>query len=253
MMLVAFMCGLMVCAIIGVLVMSAQEPTGAPNQQLGSGEEDEFPDLPNLPNIPNTPGRPSPNAPGGQVSSGRHTGASLAVLEQGPLDIHIRGGAGAGTGMANFSKNYTGRPFPYRGNMVLAFDILFHPGFEWSCRGKVGGLYVGTGTASGGNYSPDAASHRLMWEGAGTPFSYVYVPQGSHAQQPPQLGRVSRYGQAVFQQDFQGALRTGTWHRVELGVRLNTVGRADGALLLGVDGKTRVLEGVVWRLGTDYT
>ena len=190
-------------------------------------------------------GRGDP-AGGGGGSAGR----VLATLERGPLNVSIRPGSGAGAAKS-FSKSYTGRPFPHRdaSGLIVSFDILFNDGFEWSCRGKVGGLFVGTGSASGGSYSRDGASHRLMWEGNGDAFSYVYVPQGSHARQPAALGRVSQYGQGVFEQDFRGALAAGRWHRVELGVRLNGAGRADGALLLSVDGKTRVLEGVMWRLG----
>lgn len=181
--------------------------------------------------------------PGGQPANQQKR--VIAVLEPGSLQAPIQPNSGAGSGVRSFQKTYA---FRHRGGMVVAFDIMFQPGFEWSCRGKVGGLHVGTGAASGGNYSTDGASHRLMWEGNGDAFSYVYVPLGSHARQPPELRRVLTYGQGVFKDDFRGALKAGTWHRVELGVRLNTVGRSDGALLLGVDGKVRMLEGVLWRL-----
>lgn len=181
---------------------------------------------------------------GSSVGQVRSQGRIIAVLEPGPMQVPIRPNSGAGSGVASSAKIY---PLRRKGGIVAAFDIFFQPGFEWSCRGKVGGLFVGTGAASGGRYSTDGASHRLMWEGNGDAFSYVYVPLNSYDRQPPALRRVRSYGQGVFEDDFRGALKTGVWHHVELGVRLNSVGRSDGALLLSVDGKTRVLEGVMWR------
>ena len=178
--------------------------------------------------------------------SGR-AGKLLGTLERGPMVATILAGSGAGNGVARFSKTYMGAPFPLRAGAVVTFELFFHPGFEWSCRGKIGGLYIGTGKASGGNYSTNGASHRLMWESEGDAFSYVYVPSGTQARQPPALSSVRQYGQGVFESDFKRALATNQWNKIELGVRLNGVGQTDGQLLLGVNGKVRVLSGVTWR------
>lgn len=189
---------------------------------------------------------PSPGpGPGGGAGASNHTGAVLATYDA-RLNVAIRAGTGAGGGKS-FGKSYGGRPFPAANALVVSFDIFFAPGFEWGCRGKVGGLYVGTGSASGCNYSTNGASHRLMWEGDGTPFAYVYIPQGTAGRQPRELASPSSCGQGVFKKDFARMFTTGKWFHVELGIKLNAPGAADGQLMLSVDGKSRTLGGVVWR------
>lgn len=182
------------------------------------------------------------------AAAGEHTGDLIAVLED-RLNGAILPGTGAGKGKS-FAKGYRGSPFPLQA-CVLAFDVLFEPDFEWACRGKVGGLFVGTGSASGGNYSRDGASLRFMWEGASTPvvpFAYAYVPEGSQDQQPPPLSKQPEFGAALFQKEFGRILRPGQWYHIELGIKLNTLGKSDGVLYMAVDGKSYKQTGVVWRL-----
>lgn len=182
----------------------------------------------------------------GAVGAARHTGARKATLETGPLVVSLLPGAGARSRTPNFTKTYT-NGFPMQTGAVVAFEIMFHPGYEWSCRGKVGGLYIGTGKATGGDYSPTGSTHRLMWGTDGNAFSYVYVPAGTQSRQPAPLNTTRNYGQGVFESDFKRAFTTGKWHHVELGVRLNTPGKTDGAMMLSIDGKTRTLDGILWR------
>ena len=52
--------------------------------------------------------------------------------------------------------------------IVVAFDIYFAPGaWQWSKGGKIGGLFVGPGVASGYRHSDNGASHRIMWQREG--------------------------------------------------------------------------------------
>ena len=193
------------------------------------------------------PGQVDATPPGTRPLPPDHTGTLIGVVDKGPIVVNVVRGSGA-EGSKGWARSYVRSPFPSRASVVVTFDILFHDNFEWSCRGKVGGVYVGTGSASGGNYSTDGASHRLMWDKNGGAFSYVYVPKGTQARQPAPLNEVWTMGVGVFEGEYNGALVANTWHRVGLGVKLNTVGKSDGALMLSIDGKKRVLSGVLWRL-----
>lgn len=186
---------------------------------------------------------PSPFVPSGPSGPG-------TLLDQGVM-ASIKAGTGAGKSKS-FQKRYHGLPAQ---GAIVSFEVMFSPGFEWSCRGKVGGINIGPGTSSGCNYSTNGASLRLMWEAKRippTPFAYVYVPQGSASRQPPGLRNPPKCGQGLFQDEFKGMLTTGAWFRVQLGVLLNSAGgRPDGRLLFSVNGRTKVLDGVVWRLGNE--
>lgn len=185
----------------------------------------------------------------GDGSSSNVTGKLLKTLLE-SVDVDVRAGTGAGKQHA-LNKKFAGSPFPMRDAAVAAFDIRFAPGYEWGCQGKIGGLSVGPGESSGGRYSRNGASHRLMWDDGGGAFAYVYIPEGTEGRQPSQLGKNAAYGQGVWKSDFRNAFTTGKWHHVELGVKLNSMNgstpNADGKLMLSIDGKTRVLGGVIWR------
>lgn len=188
---------------------------------------------------------------GGQPGQpGPGQGRLLATLDRGPLDMLIRRGSGAQRGVDRPSKVYGSRPFPIdNGGVVVTFEIMFMPNFEWGCRGKIGGLMIGPNEASGCRHFADSASHRLMWDRDGGAFSYVYVPQGTNNRQPAPLNQYRNCGLGVFESDFRRALTTNKWHRIQLATRLNTPGSSDGALMLSVDGKARTLRGVTWRTG----
>lgn len=169
-------------------------------------------------------------------------------LEPGAINVSVKAGTGAGRKHAIDKDWKVNLP----DGAIASFDIKFNPGFEWGCRGKIGGLFIGTGSASGKEYSTTGASNRLMWGKNGSAYAYVYVPKGSQSQQPAPLNEKNDAGIGVWEDSYQGALKTGVWHHVELGVKLNSVtnGRpnADGVLSFSVDGNKRTLNGVIWRL-----
>lgn len=187
----------------------------------------------------------------GSVGQGWNGGRLLATYLASPWRVVHAVGTGAGKRHAG-SKDFEGGVFPIRTGAVVSFEVKFDNGFEWGCGGKLGGLQVGPGKASGGDYSPNGASHRVMWDDDGGVFSYVYIPQGSASRQPSQLADPGEHGQNVFKSEFARTFRYDTWHTVHVGVRLNAVGRSDGKLLFGVDNKIRVLDGVMWRLSEQY-
>lgn len=178
-------------------------------------------------------------------------GAVLATLVSDAVRVTHR--PGTGPGKHAYQRRFDDRPFPLNRGCVVTFEAKFDRGFEWGCRGKVGGLAVGPGRSDGGEHSKRGASLRLMWNKGGGAYAYVYVPSGTYDRQPAPLDERVPKGQSVFKEDFSRALVGAGWHTVSIGLKLNTVTRkgeaqADGELLFAIDGKERTLKGVVWRV-----
>lgn len=189
---------------------------------------------------------PPPGGNGSNSSPGSRTGDKVATLEKGTITVNIRRGMGAG-GQHALQRDYR-NSFPIRDGCVVGFDIFFKEGFEFGCKGKIGGLQIGTGKASGGQYSPNGATHRMMWDRDGkTAYAYVYVPEGTGGRQPGPLSNPGKYGQSVWKNAFAGKLKTGDWLRVELGVKLNTPGKSDGAMFMRIEDEQQTQGNVYWR------
>lgn len=168
-------------------------------------------------------------------------------------DLRVKHARGTGPGRHALQRAFRGDPFPLKKGCVVKFDVKFEPGFEWGCRGKIGGLRIGPGNADGGEYSRDGASLRVMWDAGGGAYAYVYVPQGTHRLQPGPLSVKKKHGAEVFKEAFEDAFRGGDWHTITLGVKLNTMNKgskpnADGVLLIGIGKTQRQLDNVVWRV-----
>lgn len=155
------------------------------------------------------------------------------------------------------------------------FKVWFEDGFPWGpdmkkVAGKLIGLTIGKGSATGGNYSSTASTYRVTWSHGGGVQAYLY-PQvrGTFSKkragediawdqldQSPQV-RAAAYvatGVHVFaprdKKDpaaWDLRVHTGRWNDVEMVVRLNTPGRYDGVLGLTVNGVTRTLDTVRYR------
>lgn len=198
--------------------------------------------------------------PGGHLEplhgAGRKLAArrSLATLLRERLRVVHR--RGTGPGRHAYWRTFKNAPFPLFDGCVVSFDIRFERGFEWGCRGKIGGLFIGPGQADGGKHSRDGASFRVMWDSRGSAYGYVYVPTGSEYLQPPELARRAPKGQDILKDKFSGVFGS-RWRTVELGLKLNSFSRGrpnrDGQLMLSVDGRTQRLKGVVWRLRKDIS
>lgn len=182
------------------------------------------------------------------TTAGWKGGPLLATLMSDSMRIVIEKGMGAGNPKPG-GRTFKGAPFPISsGGVVVSFEIMFDAGYEWSCGGKIGGLFVGTGSASGCDYSTNGASNRINFGRNGGMKSYVYIPEGSAGKQPSELSSPPNCGQKVFEDDFANSFTPGKWYTVHCGIRLNTVGKSDGKLLVGLNDKVRVLNGVLWRL-----
>ena len=133
---------------------------------------------------------------------------------------------------------------------VIKFDVYFAPGWNFSRGGKLGGLAVGHGKASGYVRSHDGASHRMMWKHDGGAISYVYPPKDLK-QEIPGLEH-TEHGHAFFHHLFpSGTLKIGKWHTVEIGIKLNSFKgskpNANGESYLAIDGVTGHLNNIRWR------
>jgi hypothetical protein len=160
------------------------------------------------------------------------------------VDVQIRPGMGNGAQHA-FARSFTGRPFPFAKTAVATFDVMFKSGFEWGCRGKLGGLFVGSGAASGGRHTDGAASMRVCWNKNGGAFTYVYVPDGTQNAQPFRPN--GTFGVSLWEREFASVFRYDTWHRIELGMVLNTPGQRDGSMYMAIDGVRQTMTGITWR------
>jgi hypothetical protein len=135
-------------------------------------------------------------------------------------------------------------------SVVVAFDIFFDPArWHWSRGGKIGGLFVGEGKASGGRHTPDGASHRIMFQADGGAISYCYFPAG--VEQPHVRTSHAAMGEGYHHELFKNAFVPGKWHHVELGLKNNTFDAsgkpvADGVASLTIDGKHGTIQRVIW-------
>lgn len=138
---------------------------------------------------------------------------------------------------------------------TIEFDVYFSRGWNFSKGGKIGGLFVGTGRASGYEHSPTASSHRIMWQQDGGAISYIYPPSDL-PQVDPKL-QDSGHGVGYFGTLFPaGTLKVGSWNSVALGVKLNTFAEdgqpnADGVATLQINGVRGVKNDIRWARSPD--
>lgn len=133
------------------------------------------------------------------------------------------------------------------------------PSASHAVGGKLGGVFIGTGNADGGKYSPTGASFRLTFDdhGAGVAYLYPQVSRAYAGRDPPwslldQTAEVRAHAEVatgvhLFRDANDLRLAHGRWNDVELVCRLNTPGRHDGLLQLTVNGATRALHTVRYR------
>lgn len=139
---------------------------------------------------------------------------------------------------------------------VVCFDVFFDPSaWHWSRGGKLGGLFVGDGPASGGRHTATAASYRIMWQADGGAISYFYLPKGV-AQPNPQLAGCREFGLGLHHATFAGALKVGQWNRVQLGLKLNSFTKdgkpaGDGKAMLCINGVATTTDRINWSARPD--
>jgi hypothetical protein len=140
-----------------------------------------------------------------------------------------------------------------RDAIVFSWEVYYPRGFQFARGGKFGGVHVGYGAASGGNFSTTGASNRVMWQTDGGIIAYVYPPSGLWQKVP---GLDSKgYGTGFFNRELARSLKTDSWNKIELGTKLNTfkngAPQADGETSVTVNGKRMVQTGINWRRSED--
>ena len=137
--------------------------------------------------------------------------------------------------------------------IVFSWEVFYPRGFQFARGGKFGGVGIGYGAASGGNFSTTGASNRVMWQTDGGVIAYVYPPSGLW-QKVPGLD-AKGYGTGFFNRELARALKTDSWNKIEIGTKLNTfkngVPQADGETSVTVNGKRMVQGGINWRRSED--
>jgi hypothetical protein len=133
--------------------------------------------------------------------------------------------------------------------VVLAMRVFYPTGFDFARGGKMVGIGMGEGKASGGNHSPNASSHRIMWQTSGGAISYIYPPEG--VKQVDSRLSTDSFGVGVWHKDFDRVLKPNKWHDVEVGVRMNTFDargkpNPDGVGYIRIDGISREFTGIRW-------
>jgi len=140
-----------------------------------------------------------------------------------------------------------------RDAIVFSWEVYYPRGFQFARGGKFGGVGIGYGAASGGNFSTTGASNRVMWQVDGGIIAYVYPPSGLW-QKVPGLD-AKGYGTGFFNRELARTLKTDSWNKIELGTKLNTfkngVPQADGETSVTVNGKRMVQGGINWRKSED--
>lgn len=118
----------------------------------------------------------------------------------------------------------------------LAFDVRLDQAFPFSRGGKLLGLGPPQPVTGGDPRRTDGWSARAMWREHGHIATYLYEQQAS-----------KRFG--VGQSSREPVLTPGEWHHISLDLQLNDPGRANGRVVIAVDGRAvaqsedRVLRG----------
>jgi hypothetical protein len=148
----------------------------------------------------------------------------------------------------------------------VRFRLWIADNFPWTTTpshnvaGKLGGLKIGSGSASGGNYSTTGASFRLTFKDDGMANAYLY-PQLRQASsgnddlpwstldQSASLRNVSTVhtGISVWRVNDTLRLKKQQWNSVEMFCRLNTPGKFDGLMELVINDKKLSLDTVRYR------
>lgn len=139
-------------------------------------------------------------------------------------------------------------------DLTFSYRVRFADSFQWSKGGKLPGIFVGSGEASGGHHSSNGASMRVMWQEGGQLIGYVYPPSG--VKQPAAYERAADgsktgHGDGLFK-DAGLYVTKGDWNDIVVRVKLNSFDNdgkpnPDGVATLSVNGTPASLTGIVWR------
>lgn len=144
--------------------------------------------------------------------------------------------------------------------LTFRYQVYFKKGFNFVISGKLPGIYLGTyqeGYSTGKLYNYGQGSFRPTWQtGKGGPkvSPYLYGAHGDNekarkAQGPKTsaaMEATSRAGVHFWMSESILPLKAG-WNTIEIGLKMNTPGVADGKARVTVNGKTNILDDVSFR------
>ena len=208
------------------------------------------------------PPAPKPPAPKPPTPAPRpSTGSVVLIGKEVRVNLSNKTTAGGGRG---FSQKWP-IPSQFKNAVKMSFDINFQPGFSFgnnthSEGGKVGGLHVGSGAASGCRHTDSGSSLRLVFDGGpdkrfkGSGASaYTYIPTSSRGKQPDFVNKEGdpNCGLHLWRKESDNIFsETGSWYHVVLGIKLNDVGKNNGKIYYSITGPknlTREADGFIWR------
>jgi hypothetical protein len=182
------------------------------------------------------------------------------TIEDGCLKINFVAGChGLASGAA-----FRGNPhnvFPADA-ATLTYSVYFPEGFDFVKGGKLPGMNIGCNTedsATGGEWSPDCGSFRIMFRERGAAIGYAYFPlagagQGSFDAQSDAFKEVAKVkgGAGIdlwhSRKDANDMmLKAGEWNTISMSVNLGTAGEANGSVSVTTNGVTRSCDGILWR------
>ena len=207
---------------------------------------------------PDRPPAPSPGPSAGSV-----------VLLGNEVRVNLSNKTTSTGGGRGFSQKWP-IPSQFKNACKMSFDINFQPGFSFgnnthSEGGKVGGLHVGSGAASGCRHTDSGSSLRLVWDGGpdkrfkGSGASaYTYIPSSSRGKQPDFVNKEGdpNCGLHLWRNESDNIFsEVGSWYHVVLGIKLNDVGKSNGKIYYSITGPknlTKESDGFMWRT-SNYT
>lgn len=206
----------------------------------------------------NAPGTPLPvpanskgTAPWYVVSM---TNPQNFAWESGALRVNYVSGKWASDSGAGFHAN-PWKVLP-KESCTLSYDVYLPPNFKFNKGGKLPGVCIGVSErdcSTGGRWSADGGSARVMFRENGVAIGYLYLalgdPDSAAKAQTAAYRQVlvtTHAGHELWKK--QAALKfvPGKWNNVSLRVVLNTPGKTDGSFSLTVNGVTKTVP-VMWR------
>ena len=150
-------------------------------------------------------------------------------------------------------------------DVTFSYQVFLEKGWCWggsSKAGKLLGLWFGDSSkksgGTGGKWSPDSGSMRLMWHGDGEPNVYAYYTKSANSDssrrdmsdQDPEYAKLARASGTAGHYAFGGKfanLKIGEWNDVVIRMKLNTPGKRDGVMALTVNGQANSYGKMMWR------